>query len=156
MNSDLYGKTVTIPEEVVGYLNQCFEQAKHADETTEGYKRNQELREKQEITYQQLKRMKNWFDNFNGHDNDLPFILNGGHYVKEWVDNTLRSMRDGVDLSKEIKSEVLPNQYIDPHQKNDVRNMNRPSKSHSRPVDNYNIEITENLKRINDLIKKLI
>jgi hypothetical protein len=89
MNKDLYGHTVPLPEEVVGYLGQCFDAAKGADHSTEGYKRNQELRDKREITYQQLKRIKSWFDNFNGHENDLPFILNGGHYVKGWVDNTL-------------------------------------------------------------------
>ncbi len=44
-------------------------------------------------------------DNFDGHENDLPYILNGGHYVKNWVDNTLRSMRDGIYLGKKTKSE---------------------------------------------------
>lgn len=156
MNKDLYGHTVPLPEDVVGYLDQCFKSANNADETTEGYKRNKDLRDKKEITYQQLKRMKNWFDNFNGHENDLPFILNGGHYVKGWVNKTLGSMRDGVDLSKEIKSVVLPNQYIEPHQKNSLSNLNRPSKSHTSSTDEYNIEITENLNRINELIKKII
>ncbi len=65
-------------------------------------------------------------------------------------------MRDGVDLGKEVKSEVLPNQYIAPHEKEGLKNINRPSKSHSTNADQYNLEITENLKRINDLIKKII
>ena len=156
MNKDLYGKKVPLPEDVLTYLEQCNQAATGADETTEGFKRNQELRDSKEVTYQQLKRMKNFFDNFNGHENDLPYILNGGHYVKGWVDKTLDSMRDGIDLSKEVKSEVLPNQYIDPHEKEGIKNMNRPSKSHSTYSDQYNLEITENLKRINDLIKKII
>lgn len=156
MNKDLYGHTVPLPEEVVGYLGKCFDAAKGANETTEGYKRNQELREKKEITYQQLKRIKNWFDNFNGKDNDLPFILNGGYYVKGWVDKTLGTMRDGISLSKEIKSVVLPNQYIDTHEKNNIQNMNRPSKSHKSSTERHATSISEDVKKINYLINKII
>jgi hypothetical protein len=65
-------------------------------------------------------------------------------------------MRENVRLPKEVKSTVLPNQFIKKHEKNNLSNMNRPSKSHYSNVDNYNIQVTENLKRINDLIKKLI
>ncbi len=156
MNKDLYGHTVPLPEEVVGYLGKCFNAANGADNSTEGYKRNQELRDKKEITYQQLKRMKNWFDNFNGHENDLPFILNGGHYVKGWVDNTLGTMRNGNQLSKEIKSIVLPNQFIQPHEKNDLTNQNRPSQSHKSSVNRHATAISEDVKKINNLIRKII
>ena len=156
MNKDLYGKKIELPEDVVVYLQQCFDAADEQDETTEGYKRNKELRDSGTTTYQQLKRMKNWFDSFNGHENEIPYILNGGHYVKNWVNNTLQGKRDDVELTKQNKSVVLPNQQIDVHDKNDVRTMNRPSKSHSSSVNQYNTDITENLKRINDLIKKII
>jgi hypothetical protein len=59
-------------------------------------------------------------------------------------------------LTKQNKSVVLPNQQIDVHDKNGVRTMNRPSKSHSSSVNQYNTDITENLKRINELIKKIL
>ncbi len=156
MNKDLYGKKIELPEDVIVYLKQCNDNAIGADESTEGFRRNRELRDSGFVTYQQLKRMKNFFDNFNGHQNDLPFILNGGHYVKGWVNNMLKSMRDDISLGKEIKSVVLPNQYIQPHQKNNLTTTNRPSKSHSNTLEKYNLQVTEDLKRINDLIKKLI
>ena len=156
MNKDLYGKKIELPEDVVVYLQQCHDSANGADDGTEGYRRNKELRDSGFVTYQQLKRMKNFFDNFNGHENDLSFILNGGHYVKNWVNLILKSMRDGISLDKEIKSVVLPNQYIQTHQKSDLRTMNRPSKSHSNTLEKYNLQVTEDLKRINDLIKKII
>ncbi len=105
MNKELYGNKIPLPEDVVGYLDDCFSAAEGADENTEGFRRNKELRDGKEITYQQLKRMKNFFDNFDGHENDLPYILNGGHYVKNWVDNTLRSMRDGIYLGKKTMGE---------------------------------------------------
>lgn len=156
MNKDLYGHTVPLPEDVLGYLDQCHSSAIGADDSTEGYRRNKELRDKKEVSYQQLKRMKNWFDDFNGHDNDLPFILNGGHYVKNWINDTLGSMRDGNHLSKKIKSVAMDNQFIDSHEKNNIVNQNRPSKSHSSNVERYDSAVTESLKRINDLIKKII
>ena len=156
MNKELYGNKIPLPEDVVGYLDDCFSAAEGADENTEGFRRNKELRDGKEITYQQLKRMKNFFDNFDGHENDLPYILNGGHYVKNWVDNTLRSMRDGIYLGKKTKSEVLPNQFIQTHEKDGIVDMNRPSKSHSTSIEDYDLQVTESLKRINELMKKII
>ena len=156
MNKDLYGHSVPLPEDVVGYLDQCHKSAIGSDDSTEGYRRNKELRDKREVSYQQLKRMKNWFDDFNGHDNDLPFILNGGHYMKNWVNDTLTSMRGDKHLSKKIKSVAMDNQFIAPHEKNNIINQNRSSKNHHSNVDGYNTAVTESLKRINDLIKKII
>lgn len=156
MNKDLYGKKFELPEDVVVYLQQCNDAAVGSDDKTEGYRRNKELRDSKHVTYQQLKRMKNFFDNFKGDDNDLTFILNGGHYVKNWVGQKLKSLRDDVELGKEIKSIALPNQYIQPHQKNDIRNLNRTSKQHSSNIEKYDLAVTESLKRINDLIKKII
>ncbi len=155
MNKDLYGNTVQLPEDVVEYLQQCFDSANTDDSTIEGFKRNQELRDSRETTYQQLKRMKNWFDNFNGLENDLPFILNGGHYVKNWVNDTLGGMRNNVYMGKKSKSEVLPNQYIKPHEKDGMISMNRPSQSHNSSINKFDTAITESLKRINELMKKI-
>ena len=156
MNKDLYGNTIQLPEDVVEYLQQCFDSANTDDSTIEGFKRNQELRDSRETTYQQLKRIKNWFDNFNGLENDLPFILNGGHYVKNWVNDTLGGMRNNVYMGKKAKSEVLPNQFIQTHTKDNLNTMNRQSKSHSSTTGEINKDITESLKRINELIKKII
>lgn len=156
MNKDLYGKKFELPEEVIVYLKQCNDAAVGSDDKTEGYRRNKELRDSGHVTYQQLKRMKNFFDNFNGENNDLPFILNGGHYVKNWVNQKLKSLRDDIELGKEIKSITLPNQYIQSHEKGDVRTMNRPSEQHSNTIGKYDLAVTESLKRINDLIKKII
>lgn len=156
MNKDLYGKKIELPEEIVGYLKQCSDAVPDANDSIEGFKRNKELRDSGFVTYQQLKRIKNFFDNHNEDKTDKPFILNGGHYVKNWVNQTLDSMRDGVALSKDIKSTVLPNQHIQPHEKNDVRNMNRPSANHNSTINKYIPQVTEDVKRINEIIKKII
>jgi hypothetical protein len=155
MNSELYGKTYTVPQDVLEYLDQCFKAAGEVDETTEGFKRNKDLREKGEVTYQQLKRMKNWFDNFDGHQDETSHILNGGHYVKNWVNNTLKGDRDTIDARKQSTSEVLPKQHIKPHEKDGMISMNRPSQNHNSSINKFDTAITESLKRINELMKKI-
>ncbi len=154
MNSELYGKVIDVPDDVVVYLEKCFNSAKDADETTDGYKRNRDIRDSRKVTYQQLNRMKNWFDNFNGFETDFAFVLNGGHYVRNWVEQVLKSMRDDSELGKEIKSVVLPNQYNQSHERTDLSSQNRPSQSHRSTSDYYNTNLNENILRINDLINK--
>jgi hypothetical protein len=65
-------------------------------------------------------------------------------------------MRGNISLSKDIKSVALDNQYIDSHEKNNIVNQNRPSKDHSSNLEKYDLAVTESLRRINDLIKKII
>ena len=157
MNKDLYGDKIELPKQIVFYLKQCNDSIPNANDKTEGYRRNKELRDSGFVTYQQLKRMKNFFDNYTGDKTDMPFILNGADYVKTWVNNTLTSMRDNVDMSKDIKSTVLPNQYIQTHQKNqNLSYDNRPSQQHKNTLATYNLEVTESLKRINEIIKTII
>jgi hypothetical protein len=67
-------------------------------------------------------------------------------------------MRDGNRHSKEIKSIASPNnEFIDTHEKNvNLSYDNRPSQQHKSTLDTYNLQVTEDLKRINELIKKII
>ena len=156
MNKDLYGKTFSLPEDVVNYLQQCYDSAHGANDTTEGYRRNIELRNSRQVTYQQLKRMKNWFDSFGGDRNDLSYILNGGDYVKNWVNNTIGNLRKGDQQNTEIHRDYMPDD-VNQDLIDDMgwlADMNRPSKEHSSVNDD--IRITEALKRINDIMKKII
>jgi hypothetical protein len=156
VNKDLYGKEIKIPVEIKNHLKNSSMSIGETSENEEGAKRNEELQNKNSMTYQQLKRIKSWFDNYNGNKEDAPYILNGGDYMKKWVDDTLNYLRTDIYNTKKNRSEVLPNQFNSDHTKDDLTAMNRPSKSHNNPVDQYDIKITENLKRINELMKKLI
>jgi hypothetical protein len=158
VNKDLYGQNITLPEKIINHLDNSFSNAKGASDSTEGYRRNKELRDKGAITYQGLKRIKNWFDKFNGQPNDLSYTLNGGDYMKNWVNQQLQSMRGNVYNTKKNKSEAgMENQFISTHTKDNLNNLNRPSKSHSKnDMIDYDVAVTESLRRINDLIKKII
>jgi len=156
VNKELYDKTIELPEEVVTYLGQCMDTVGDVPETTQGYKRNKDLRDNGTINYQQLKRIKNWFDSFQGAQNDIEYILHGADYVKNWVNQTLDTWRDDVKVGKEVKSTVLPNQFIKTHAKDGLNTQNRPSASHKTTKDYYDLNVTESIDRINDLIKKVI
>jgi hypothetical protein len=101
--------------------------------------------------------MKNWFDSYNGDPNTNEYILNGGDYMKNWINQVLQSERNNIYQGKKTKSESgMSNQFIQPHEKNNLNTINRPSQNHKNSVEKYDTAVTESLKRINELIKKII
>ncbi len=158
MNKDLYNSAkgeVEIPTTLRDHLKKSFQMVKNADENTEGFNRNKELQDKNFIEYKQLKRIKNFFDNFKGNQKDPSFILNGGFEMKHWVNDELRKLREFGELSNKNKMDAgMTNQFIKPHGKEDFNNV-RPSQVHSRTVDQYNAAVTESLRRINELMKTI-
>lgn len=155
MNKSLYDKEIEFPSDKREHMKKCFHMVKNADENTEGYDRNKELQFQKFITYKQLKRIKNFFDNFKGNHKEPSFILNGGVEIKNWVNDELRKMRDYIKNTKTNKMNTgMMNQFIDPHEKKDFTNV-RPSQKHLKTADKYDVAVTESLKRINELISKL-
>jgi hypothetical protein len=158
VNKDLYNSAsgvVEFPKEMREHMTICFRKANCQDESLEGFKRNKELQSQKTIDYKQLKRIKNFFDNFQGKQEDLPFILNGEFKMKTWVDNQLRRMREGIHQTKQNKMDTgMENQFMDPHQKDKLVDV-RKSKEHKNTLAKYDVEVTESLRRINQLISKI-
>lgn len=102
MNKNLYDRINIIPDSLVKHLNDCFSTVQ-GNQNIEGYNRNQQLRQSKQATYQQIKRIKSWFDNYNGKKEDAPFILNGGDRMKSWCDEVLRIWRDNDKSGKNVK-----------------------------------------------------
>jgi hypothetical protein len=158
VNKELYNSTngvVEFPEDKREHMRLCFHSVKGADDSVDGFKRNKELQSQQTIDYKQLKRIKNFFDSFKGNQNEPSFILNGGVEIKNWVNDQLRRMRDGIHMTKKHKSETgLQNQFIKNHEKKDFTNV-RKSQEHTNTVSKYDVAVTEALKRINEIISKI-
>jgi hypothetical protein len=158
VNNDLYNSAkgeIEFPKDKQEHMRLCFHKVQGADENTEGFNRNQELQNQNFIEYKQLKRIKNFFDNFEGNHTDAPFILNGGVEMKNWVNNELRKMREYGKMTKTNKMNAgMQNQFLKPHEKKNFTNV-RPSQEHTKTVDRYNAAVTESLKRINELISKI-
>ena len=128
----------------------------YANSNVEGYLRNKELHVKNFITYKQLKRIKNFFDNFIGNQNEPSFILNGGVEMKNWVNNELRKMRDYTKMTKKNKMDAgMMNQFLKPHEKKNFNNV-RPSKRHSSSsITSFTESVNESVERINEIMRKL-
>ena len=158
MNKDLYNSPqgeIEFPNDKREHLKKCFHMVKGADENTEGFNRNKELQDKNFIEYKQLKRIKNFFDNFIGNHKEPSFILNGGVEMKNWVNNELRKMRDYTKMTKTNKMDAgMMNQFIKPHEKKDFTNV-RPSQQHDNTFNKHDAAVTESLKRINEIMKQL-
>ena len=91
MNKDLYHRKVKLPESLKNHLQKSFEMVE-GDSNTEGYNRNKELRETGIMGYPVLKRVKNWFDLYQGDGKDAPYILNGGDRMHKWCNHVLRPL----------------------------------------------------------------
>ena len=156
MNKNLYNKTIQLPKEVLEYLQTCFDYIPNSDPSIEGHKRNEELRNSGYVTYQQLGRIKNWFDNYSGDKTDKPFILNGADYMRKWVDTTMEDLRNGGNLKDRMNNEVMPDEINSDELKSlgPIADMMRPSKEHSTFA--QDIRIKEDVERINDLMKRII
>jgi hypothetical protein len=140
VNKDLYGKQYKIPNNTLQHLKKY-----EANETINN------LLSSGNVSYSLLKKMKHRME--NGEKDDL-----GGDHMLGWVNHTLNSDRSGLDTSKKTKSDAgMSNTYNKPHSKSDSKNLNslnRPSKNHHDF--SSDIKITESLKRINEIISKII
>lgn len=76
------------------------------------------------ITYSELKRIKNFFDNFVGDKKSIEYILNGGDVMKNWVNETLDIERESV---KDLLNDKKNNKRIE-------NNSLKTSKTPTKPV----------------------
>jgi hypothetical protein len=154
VNKDLYGKEYEIPRHLLNILSKSLQ--KYGDKSSENVKRVEDLIKTGKATYQQLKRIKNWFDS-NGNTSDPEFHLLGGGSFKGWVDQTLNGDRGSIDLAKKAKSVVMNNQYLDSHEKNtDVGKDLSPGTSHKSNIHRHATGLEEQVNRINQLIKNIL
>ena len=161
MNNSLYDTNlgvIEIPDTLRDHLRICFSQCNGANENIEGFKRNQELQSQKQINYKQLKRIKNFFDNYEGTQEEFPWILNGGGVMKGWVENSLNLMRDNAKKHMDTRPEDPKLSHSD--LKNDISSLQRPSQQHKKTSEKlatsvFESEIVSSLKRINEIISKI-
>ena len=157
MNKRLYGKPVSIPLDILKCLTDAYNKHKlTSNNNQEGLTRNKNLIDSKTATYQQLGRIKNWFDNYNGPKDSKEYELNGGDKMNKWVNDTLSLMRQGDNSHTNIQKNYYPEIDNIKDTQVDLSSDNRPSKSHGNPLSKYNIDITESLKRINEIMSKII
>lgn len=144
-NSSLQGYSWDIPEELHSHLRRTLNAYK-GDKNVEGYKRLDGLVGEPKVSYEQLKRIKNFFDNhktantdyMNDRKQDTQFILNGGRKMRDWCENTLNKARQGVEEPKKAKHSIgMTNQY----QKDSIRHTKGIATSSVKPHSTSDIKI---------------
>ena len=157
MNSKLYDKVWDFPQEMRNHMKVCFTKVKNADANIEGYNRNRRLQTTKTVSYPELKRIKNFFDNYKGSTTDAPFILNGENKMKNFVDSILSGSRQSLSGSQNIRNTtgMVDKGYTQPQDANIEMNISKDG-DHKRSIEKYDLQVTESLRRINNLIKKLL
>ena len=164
-NSALDGKYWKCPDYVRNCLSTAVKRYEYTNKNgkpTEGYKRAKGILVHGEIEYKQMKRIKNWFEKFEGDNNDIEYRLNGGKTMDNWINNTLNRETQVIKGPKKIKMQTgMSNQFIKPHEKDnnkidtDSLKMKLP-KLHKSPVSHQiwtgKPVYSEEIKRIKYLI----
>ena len=156
MNKELYGKTWDFPKDLQNHMRICFAKVKNADANVEGFNRNRRLQAATSISYPELKRIKNFFDNHTGTPQDAPFILNGENKMRDFVNSTLSGARQSLDTSSQIRQDTgMEKEFVQTPNVNVNLNLSKDD-ANKTSIDKYDLQVTESLKRINNLMKKLL
>ena len=110
-NSKLSGNKILIDDDINHHLKKIYNAYK-GPKDVEGYERLRGLCDSKDVSYEQLKRIKNFFDSFEGKNTETPYLLNGGTKMKNWVHTKLSDMRSKVQSKKDNMSSIgMTNQY---------------------------------------------
>jgi 8-oxo-dGTP pyrophosphatase MutT (NUDIX family) len=102
-NQELYGKTYPVPPEVLKSIQTTL----ISNPTGEGVKRAKYVLKNGSVTYQELKRLKNFFDYFNPETGSKEqYALAGGDLMKSFIERTLNADRDAVKRSKDVRQDM--------------------------------------------------
>ena len=116
-NSNLKGKYFTPSDKVIAAIEKAVMKYDF-DERIQGFSRAKQTLKNKRIGYEQMKRIKNYFDNYSGDGTDTEFKLNGGYTMKKWNSNALTTGRDVIHKEKKVKMDGgSENEFIKTHEK---------------------------------------
>jgi hypothetical protein len=121
-NSALSGKYFKVPDEVINNLKSNLE--KYGEGNNAGSNRAREIITTRKVSYDTIKRLKSFFEKYEGDGTDDEYKLNGGKTTEKWVNNQLDQARDTVDSVKRTRM--------------DAGEQNQFKKTHEKDIDNAN------------------
>lgn len=157
-NSELLGKYYKLPKGVRKWLTKIRDSYKGV-KTEKGYKRLCFILDSEKgIEYNEMKRIKNFFDNFKGNRKSPEYILNGGKPMYDWLRNTLNRDTQRIKDYKEALKQFagVDNAYRKKHTK-DRQNKGGVKTSTAKfdtKKPNKAISNGEPIKYINDSMKR--
>jgi hypothetical protein len=155
-NSKLQHKIFQVPHKV---LKELYINLKKLSDKREsrGFNRAIFILERKSCTYEQLKRIKNYFDSITEENyNEVEYLLNGGDAMKEWVNFILDQARKSVINTKSVnRSAGQENQFrTDSEDGEGVKPVTPTLKS--TPEFMGTSELMEEINKIKEITKKLI
>jgi 8-oxo-dGTP diphosphatase len=150
-NSKLIGTYYNIPENVISEISKTISQC---EDGYPGKKKAQFLVREKKLSYENLRRYKNFFDNYNRSKYDIgendtlselnpemDYKLRGGKLMRDFVEGKLNEITSKINQEKKIKTEYggLINQYRKESEHNNLKintdsNFIRESKSKSNKM----------------------
>lgn len=116
-NSNLEGKYFNPTDEVLNQIEKALMKY-DIESRSNGFARAKDIIKNKRISYEQMKRIKNYFDNYEGDGTDIEFKLNGGNTMKKWNSEALSTGRDVIHKEKKARMDAgEENQFIDTHEK---------------------------------------
>ncbi len=116
-NQELNNRTFPLAKGIRHHLQNTLNGYK-GDKTVDGYKRLNNILSMNTISYHEMKRIKNFFDNYNGTPKSSEYILNGGEPMMTWVNNTLNTATKAIHDFKQAKKDAgMSNAFIKSHEK---------------------------------------
>lgn len=112
-NRALKGRTFPLGKEIKRHLVKTLSdyEKNNGDKTVDGYKRLKNILFDMPngIEYNEMKRLKNYFEHSQGAEKTIEYYLNGGKPMALWVNSTLGLATDSVANQKEVlKDKATP------------------------------------------------
>jgi hypothetical protein len=163
-NKSLEHKNFVVTDKLLHRLKINLE--KYGKGNEKGARRARFLITNGEVSYSDMKRIKNYFDNYEGDGKDPEYKLNGGDLGKEWVESELGLSRDIIDSNKRTRMEAgEQNMFKKTHTKDSSANPTEPgglvnvqktaASDAIKGEFNYDKNVREEITQINKLIKYL-
>ena len=126
-NRELRHRKFALPDGIRKHLQNVLN-SYNGDKTANGYQRLTNILKMDGIMYNEMKRIKNFFDNYKGSDKSSEYVLNGGEPMKLWVDNTLYTATKAIRDYKQAKKDAGDkNAFIRHHEKDRQEKKNKPT-----------------------------
>jgi ADP-ribose pyrophosphatase YjhB (NUDIX family) len=102
-NSELLNNRYKLPDNILKYIQATLVN----NSNNNGIKRAKFLIKNKSVTYQDLKRLKNFFDYFNSETDDkIQYALAGGDLMKNFIETTLNSERNAIKTEKKVHRDI--------------------------------------------------
>ena len=121
-NSELRGKMFPIPDGVMKHLKKTLKsyEDKDGDKNNKGYDHLKWMTEQERVSTEELKRTKNFFDNYQGTAESDDYKLYGGKEMSDWVNAVLRQATKSVKDDKKASNDAgLDNTEKKAHDRDD-------------------------------------